>query len=147
MRSFGSENINKYFKDKYDIDLPFTNSHPFISYYTAELGNKSLELLYNILQVDDEYTELVKKSLYNEVENGLNFDNIKFMHKYGEYDVYHNDIGIYDSENPYLVTILTLYAYDDYIGKISSINKDMYTIYKKNLDSKKTYCENLSDIS
>ncbi len=143
INKYGTAPINKYFKEKYNITLHFTDNHPFEANYTADLGNKSLIILNDLLQVDDEYTALVKKAMDNDSENGLNFDDMRFLHKYGEYDIYHNDIGIYDSENPYLVTILTHYAYDDYIGKISSINKELYTLYKKNLDSKEQYCESI----
>jgi len=145
IREFGASSINKYMKEKYDITLHFTDNHPFESYYTAELGNRSLQILYEDLKVDDEYSALVKKAMDNDSENGLNFDDKRFLHKYGEYDIYHNDIGIYDSENPYLVTILTHYAYDDYIGKISAINKSMYEIYQKNLNEKEKYCKSISE--
>ena len=126
--------------------MNFTNKHPFISNYTAELGNKSLELLYELLKVDDEYSQIIREAMSNEVENTLNFDDVKFLHKYGEYDVWHNDTGIYDSEDPYLVSILTTEALGDYKGLISGVNKDLYTIYKKNLDSKKEYCTGIMNL-
>ncbi len=144
IRNIGADTLNKYFKEKYGLTLHFTNNHPFESYYTAELGNKSLEILNELLQVDDEYSALVRKAMGNDVENTLNFDDIKFLHKYGEYDIYHNDIGIYDTDNPYLVTILTHYTYDGYKDKIPAINKQLYTIYKKNLDEKEKYCRSIS---
>lgn len=140
---YGADTFNNYFRDKYGIHLTFTNNHPFISNYNAELANRSLELLYDVLKVDDEYSKLIRESMANEVENTLNFDDVKFLHKYGEYDVWHNDIGIYDSDNPYLVAILTTAAYGDYKGLISGVNKDLYTIYKKNLDSKEEYCKGI----
>ena len=144
IRNVGAQTINNYFKNKYNVTLHFTNTHPFEAGYNAELGNKSLELLYNTLQVDDEYTKLVKDSMLVAEENALNFDDIKILHKYGELAPYHNDIGIYDGEYPYLITVLSLYANDDYITKISEVSKDMYSIYKKNLDSKNTYCTNVA---
>jgi predicted Holliday junction resolvase-like endonuclease len=144
IRNVGAQTINNYFYEKYNVVLHFTNTHPFEAGYNAELGNKSLELLYNTLQVDDEYTKLVKDSMLVAEENALNFDDIKILHKYGELAPYHNDIGIYDGEYPYLVTILSLYANDDYITKMSKVSKDMYLVYKKNIDSKETYCYNLA---
>ena len=144
IREFGAQAINDYMLEKHGITLHFTNDHPFEAYYTAELGNESLKILYEDLKVDDEYSAIVKKAMDNDSENGLNFDNLRFLHKYGEYDIYHNDIGIYDSDNPYLVTILTHYAYDDYIGKISSINKSFYEIYQKNLEEKEKYCRSIN---
>ena len=144
IRNIGANTLNKYFKEKYGLTLHFTDNHPFESLYTAELGNKFLMILNDLLQVDDEYSALVRKSMANDVENTLNFDDVKFLHKYGEYDIYHNDIGIYDSDNPYLVTILTHYTYDGYKEKIPAINKKLYTIYKKNLEEKEKYCKSLN---
>lgn len=141
IRNIGAGTLNTYFKEKYGLTLHFTNNHPFESSYTAVLGNESLKILNKLLEVDDEYSAIVRKAMANDVENTLNFDDKKFLHKYGEYDIYHNDIGIYDTENPYLVTILTHYTYTGYKEKIPKINKDLYTIYEKNLNSKKAYCE------
>jgi hypothetical protein len=146
IRNIGADTLNKYFKEKYGLTLHFTNNHPFERQYTAELGNESLKILNKLLEVDDEYSDLIRESMNNNEENSLNFDNVKFLHKYGEHSVYHNDIGIYDDEDyPYLISILTLYAKEDYNGKISGINKKIYELYKKNLDSKQSYCQKISN--
>lgn len=144
VRNFGAQTFNDYFRDKYNVSLHFTNKHPFESNYTAALGNRSLELLYEVLKTDDEASKVIREAMSNEVENTLNFDDVKFLHKYGEYDVWHNDIGIYDTDNPYLISILTTRAYTDYKTMIPKVNKDIYTIYKKNLDSKEQYCRGLA---
>jgi hypothetical protein len=144
VRNFGAQTFNDYFRDKYNVSLHFTNKHPFESNYTAALGNRSLELLYEVLKTDDEASKVIREAMSNEVENTLNFDDVKFLHKYGEYDVWHNDIGIYDTDNPYLISILTTRALTDYKTMIPKVNKDIYTIYKKNLDNKEQYCRGLA---
>ena len=144
VRNFGTQTFNDYFKQKYNVTLHFTDRHPFESNYTAALGNRSLELLYDVLQTDDEASKVIREAMSNEVENTLNFDDVKFLHKYGEYDIWHNDIGIYDTENPYLISILTTRALTDYKTMIPKVSKDIYTIYKKNLDSKEQYCKSIS---
>ena len=143
IREIGAETINNYFREKYNIYLPFTNKHPFVGNYTADLADKSLKILYKVLEVDDEYSKLVKDAMYNDVENGFTLDGVRMMHKYGEYDVFHNDIGIYEGEYPYLISVLTTDAHNDYIGVISGVHKDIRNIYLKNLESKKSYCEGI----
>lgn len=141
IRQYGASNINKYIKEKYNIQLHFTNTHPFLSNYTAKMADESLRILYEVLKVDDEYSKMVKDAMNNEEVNALNFDDMKFLHKYGELAPYHNDIGIYDSENPYLISILTTYANDDYMKLISNIHKNIYEIYVKNLEEKEKFCK------
>lgn len=141
IREYGANNINQYIKEKYNIQLHFTNTHPFESNYTAKMADESLRVLYEILKVDDEYSKIIKDAMNNEEVNALNFDDMKFLHKYGELVPYHNDIGIYDSKNPYLISILTTYANDDYMKLISDIHKDIYKIYAKNLEEKEKYCK------
>jgi len=146
MRTYGSGTFNQYFKEKYDINLHFTNRHPFEANYTVSTSDKLLQLLYELLQVDDEATKVMKEALYNDVENTVSFDDIKLMHKYGEYDKWHNDIGIYEgNDHPYLVSIFTTRALTDYKTMIPKVSKDLYTIYKKNLDSKEAYCKNIME--
>lgn len=144
IRQYGAENINNYMKNKYNINLHFTSNHPFESNYTASFANESLKVLYDLLSIDDEYSKIVKEAMNNEEVNALNFDDKKFLHKYGELVPYHNDIGINDSTNPYLISILTTYANDDYMGLISNIHKEIYTIYENNLKEKENYCKTIS---
>ena len=144
MRSYGSQTFNQYFKEKYGITLHFTNRHPFEASYTTKTSDQLLQLLYELLQVDDEATKVMKEALYNDIENTVSFDDIKLMHKYGEYDVWHNDTGIYEGDgnnHPYLVSIFTTRALTDYKTMIPKVSKDLYTIYKKNMDSKEAYCK------
>ena len=59
-----------------------------------------------------------------------------------------HDIGIYDSDNPYTIAILTQYGNkgeDVYGNKIREISKKIYEIYNKNLELKKEYCQKQRD--
>ena len=82
----------------------------------------------------------------NTYYNGLNFDNITFLHKYGYYGSYFNNIGIYNSNNPYLISIFTLYGNPDQgaLNKVSELNKKIYNIYNTNLELKEEYCYSLA---
>lgn len=133
----GINNLNTYFKD---INLRISTDY-FSNYYNASVANYSLERIYNILQVNDEYSELLKQSLNNTYYNGLNFDEETFLHKYGWTDMYYHDLGIYESDNPYLISILTLYGNsNNYLDKTKDISKKIYNIYRDNLIKKKEYC-------
>ncbi|MGM9834933.1 MAG: serine hydrolase [Bacilli bacterium] len=143
-RYFGTSNLNLYFKNNYNLNLHLTPKNPYESNFTAILGNDILKILYDLLQVDDEFTELIKKSMDNDDVNSLNFDDKRFLHKYGEVIPYHNQLGIYDSDNPYLITILTTKASSNYMETIPALHREIYNLYSKNLVNKNTYCDVLS---
>ena len=68
------------------------------------------------------------------------------MHKYGLYDINYHDIGIYESDNPYIIVILTSYGN---LGKynfaplVSDISEKVYILYNINLNLKQEYCQSL----
>lgn len=134
--------LNLYFKNNGNISPGVTNTKPFSYNYTAVMANETLKRAYNIIKDNSKYAELLRNAMDNDYTNVLNFDNVKVLHKYGWYDKYFHDLGIYDNENPYLVSILTLYGKEDYEKKVQTIHKKIYEIYSKNLDSKRAYCLN-----
>jgi len=73
----------------------------------------------------------LKSYFINSYYNNLLFDNCPtIMHKYGWWEqVFHNS-GIVLDENPYIVTILTKEAYNDYNKIISTISKLVYDYHK-----------------
>lgn len=75
--------------------------------------------------------EELKSFFINSYYNNLLFDNCPtIMHKYGWWkEVFHNS-GIVLDENPYIVTILTKEAYNDYNEIISTISKLVYEYHK-----------------
>ena len=137
----GLDNLKTYFKE---YNLVMESYDPFIRNYSADLAMKSLDRLYKLLQVDDEYTKLIKESMNNKNMNYLNFDDKVFLHKYGYYDVSYHDIGIYDDiDNPYLIAILTLYGNNNYDVKVKEISKKIYELYNKNISLKEEYCQSV----
>lgn len=141
LKYVGLDNLKTYFKE---YNLVMESYDPFIRNYSADLAMKSLTRLYDLLQVDDGYAKLIKDSMNNRNMNYLNFDDKIFLHKYGYYDVSYHDIGIYDdTDNPYLIAILTLYGNNNYDVKVKEISKKIYEIYNKNLNLKEEYCQNL----
>lgn len=141
----GLDTLKNYFSD---YDLVLLESDPFVRNYTAYKASLSLDRLYNILNIDDEYSSLIKESMNNLNFNYLNFDDKIFYHKYGWYDMNFHDIGIYDNTYPYTIVILTQYGNkgeDVYGNKIREISKKIYEIYNKNLQLKEEYCQKQRD--
>lgn len=143
VKYIGANNLNNYFKNNYNISLQITNERPFVYNYTASLANTSLKIIYDILKENDEYSNMLKEAMNNDYINGLNFDNFKFLHKYGFYDSVYIDIGIYDDKNPYLISILTLSGEKGYNTVVPKISKEIHEIYHNNLNKKEEYCHNL----
>ena len=70
----GIDTIKSYFNE---YNLLITKTDPYIRNYTAEKAFKCLEKLYNLLEVNDKYSTLIKKGMNN---NYLNFYiNMVFM--------------------------------------------------------------------
>lgn len=134
--------LNLYFKNNGDISLGLSNSKPFSYNYTATMANESLKRAYTIIKDDDEYGKLLKDAMDNDYTNVLNFDEVKVLHKYGWYADYFHDLGIYDSDDPYFISILTMYGNSNYEQKLQAIHKKIHEIYQKNLDSKRAKCLN-----
>ena len=145
VRVIGCDTLNAYFSEKYNIELNYVSTAPFIYNYTATFANQSLQILYNDLQIDDKYSELVRNAMNNNEENSLNFDNVTFLHKYGEFYTTFHDIGIYDSDNPYLISVLTTLGYQENDSVVTQISKDIYTLYQENLTAKENYCKTKSE--
>lgn len=141
----GVDNLKNYAKEKLGITLTITDSDRF-GYMNVASTNTLLKHIYELLQNDNEYTTLLKDAMNNNYYNALNFDNIVFIHKYGYYNKYFHDIGIYDSSNPYTISIFTTYGNPDTgaLEKVSNISKEIYNIYITNLKEKEEYCYNLA---
>lgn len=141
----GANNLKIYAKNKFNVNLTISDSNRY-SYLTVSDTNALLNYVYELINVDDEYSELLVNAMNNTFCNGLNFDDITFLHKYGYYEQFYHDIGIYNSENPYLISIFTTYGNEDksHISKLSEVSKKIYEIYEFNLSKKQNYCENLA---
>ncbi len=141
----GVDNLRNYAKNTLGITLTITDSDRFGN-MSVTSTNTLLKHVYELLQNDNDYTALLKDAMNNDYYNGLNFDEKTFLHKYGYYNQYFHDIGIYDNTNPYTVSIFTLYGNPDNgaLDKVSNISKEIYNIYQTNLDKKEEYCYNLA---
>ena len=137
----GLDTLKEYFKE---YNLVMESYDPFIRNYSASLANKSLERLYNLLLVDDNYSKLIKNAMNNRNMNYLRFDDKVIYHKYGYYDVSYHDIGMYlDTDYPYFISVLTLYGNGNYSEVVNNISKKVYEIYAKNLKLKEEHCKSL----
>ena len=142
----GVDNLKNYAKENLGITLTITDSDRF-GYMNVTSTNTLLKHIYELLQNGNEYTTLLKDAMNNTYYNALNFDNITYLHKYGYYSPYFHDIGIYnDYYYPYTLSIFTTYGNPDTgaLEKVSNISKEIYSIYKTNLNEKEEYCYNLA---
>ena len=98
--------------------------------------NKSYELINS-----KENGLLLKEALLNDEVNYLNFDNIKFGHKYGSHSYFFHDVGIYFSDNPYLIAVLT--TSDSKKSIVTEISRKVYNIHTTLLEEKNNYCYNI----
>lgn len=73
--------------------------------------------------------EELKSFFINDYYNELDFDDVHFAHKYGYYDGYYHDAGIYLGNDPYIVVILTYEGDYDY-GDVEEVNELSRLIYQ-----------------
>lgn len=109
---------------------------------TAEDMNIYLNRAYELF-TEKENGKLLKEYMNNDDTNALNFDNITFMHKYGSYNIYFHDVGIYNGNHPYNVSILTTKTEANgptYVNKVSKLTYEFHKAYYENID---TYCHTL----
>lgn len=138
----GIDTLKAYFSD---YNLVILQEDPYVRNYTAIIAERCLERLYSVIEIDDDYSTLIKDSMNNDYMNYLSFDDKVFYHKYGYYASSFHDIGIYDSDDPYIVVILTLYGnlgQNVFGSKVNEISKKIYEIYNKNQTLKENYCNN-----
>ena len=98
--------------------------------------NKSYELINT-----KENGNLLKEAMINSEVNYLNFDDVIYGHKYGSYSTYYHDVGIYFSDNSYLIAVLT--NSDSNKSVVTEISKKVYNIHQKLLKEKNNYCQNI----
>lgn len=141
----GIDTLKSYFSD---FNLEINEYNPYVRNYTATMAKKSLERMYELWQVDDDYTALVKKSMNNSILNYLKFDNTIIYHKYGLYEANFHDIGIYDGEYPYIIVVLTQYGNLErgiYGTMVKYVSEKVHSIYENNLKDKEAYCEQVKN--
>ena len=85
--------------------------------------------LKKLYELTNKYSDL-KSYFINDFENYLNFDNVKFMHKYGLLSPNYHDVGIYLGDNPYIVVILTKHSNNRKI--VTELSKLIYQYHMTN---------------
>ena len=135
----GANNLKDYAKTL-GVNLTI-NDYDHFGYLTAEDTHKILEKIYYLINLDNEYSDLLKDNMSNTYFNSLNFDNITILHKYGSYDPYFHDIGIYNNPDyPYYISIMTTIGEQASPNKITELHKEIKKIYNTNLEQKEEYC-------
>ena len=110
---------------------------------TAEDMNIYLNRAYELF-TEKENGKLLKEYMNNTDTNALNFDDVTFMHKYGSYSLYFHDVGIYNGEHPYNISVLTTKTEANgpsYVNKVSKLTYNFHKAYYENIDS---YCKKIS---
>ena len=110
---------------------------------TAEDMNIYLNRAYELF-TEKENGKLLKEYMNNTDTNALNFDDVTFMHKYGSYSLYFHDVGIYNGEHPYNVSVLTTKTEANgpsYVNKVSKLTYNFHKAYYENIDS---YCKKIA---
>ena len=80
-------------------------------------------------------------------ENALKYEglNVPVGHKYGEYDVYFNDIGIVYDEHPYLIAILTTHGKGNYIEVVSDISHKINDLHQHFKQLRESECQKIKE--
>ena len=98
--------------------------------------NKAFELIN-----ENENGHLLKEAMLNTEVNYLNFDDVVFGHKYGSWSIYFHDVGIYFSDKPYLIAVLT--TSDKNKKVVTEVSKKVYKLHTTLVDSKNNYCKKI----
>jgi len=81
----------------------------------------------------------------NSYYNFLNFEETTFLHKYGFTSPYYNELGIYNSTYPYLISLFTNLPSLEYQTFIPEFSKEVFSIYQSNLKEKEDYCNSVKN--
>lgn len=113
--------------DKYgDIDL-----------HGAYIYMKRLnDYINNNLELGNE----LKGYFINSYYNSLQFEDINFLHKYGNFEMFFHDIGISKTKEPYILIILTKYGNKEKEKIINDISKKIYEFHNDLKQIKKEEC-------
>ena len=109
---------------------------------SAKDMNIYLNKLYQDLVEYPTSGNIIKGWMNNTYWNHLAFDNTTMIHKYGYYGDYYHDVGIFFTEHPYFISILTLHGNGSYINTTNTLSKkinELHTLYDKEVA---TSCHN-----
>ena len=103
-----------------------------------EYGNTTVmdQIVYmkKLYELSKNNTEL-KNFFINNYENYLKFNDVNVMHKYGDWNGYFHEAGIFLDNEPYIVVILTrhgngTFGSGNYSNVIKNISKQIYKYHK-----------------
>lgn len=110
---------------------------------TTHDTNIYLKKAYELIN-SKENGSLLKEYMNNTRKNNLSFDGVTIYHKYGSYNSYFHDIGLYLDKNPYTISVLTLKGDPTggtYMNRISKLTNEFSNMYHLNHE---TYCKEYS---
>lgn len=134
----GFENLSNYGKNL-GAEVILTGGDLFGN-QTAEDMSLYLRKAYELINTR-ENGPLIKDAMLNTEENYLNFDDVVIGHKYGSYNSFYHDVGIYFSDEPYYIVVLS--TLDRNRKVITEVSKKVYNIHNSLLSLKTDYCNNL----
>lgn len=135
----GVNNLKNY-GQSIGVNLSISDYDHF-GYLTVTDTNKILAKIFDLIKLNNENSKLLKENMNNNYFNSLNFNDIEVLHKYGSYDPYFHDIGIYnDPEYPYYISIMTTINEQPSPNEITELHKEIKAIYDNNLQKKAEYC-------
>lgn len=82
--------------------------------------------------LEDDNNLFIKEAMLNTNDNYLNFDDVSFYHKYGEYNNYYHDVGINYDDEYYLVILSRENKNKEVITKISKMIYELNNYYLNN---------------
>lgn len=127
-----------------NVTLSITSNEHFGN-LTALSGMNILKETYRVLSLHNSYSELLSSSMNNSYYNFLNFEETTFLHKYGFTSPYYNELGIYNSTYPYLISLFTNLPSLEYQTFIPEFSKEVFSIYQSNLKEKEDYCNSVKN--
>lgn len=128
--------VNYIGKDKlkdYGVSLGATNTLAGGDYYGNTTINDQIIYMKKLYEITKDYKNNELKSFFiNDYANYLKFNEIDVAHKYGYYNKYFHETGIFLDTEPYILIILTEEANNNYKNIINNISKLIYKFHISN---------------
>ena len=98
----------------------------------------------NGLFADKKYGDEIKNLFLNADQNYLKSisQDVEVAHKYGNYEIFYNDIGIVFDKNPYYIVILTQNGHNNQEQLIMNIGAKIYDLHQLFTSERATSCHN-----
>lgn len=125
VKYIGRDNLKNY-----GISLGATNTLQIRGNFGNTTVNDQMiymKKLYSMIETNNN----LKSHFINDYGNFMKVDGIKNLHKYGYLNNYFHDVGIFLSDNPYILIILTEHGNDNYKNVIEDISNLIYKYHIK----------------